>query len=133
VGAKERVTVRLRFRVNDAIESLIAGFLIRNARGENIFGSNTARENYPMSVMTSGQTHTVEFHWTMPEVPAALYTVSLGVADGDIEQSKLSDYVDDAITFRVTPSAHGAEPQRGIFRLRSISVTLHTHTVTVSK
>jgi ABC-type polysaccharide/polyol phosphate transport system ATPase subunit len=124
IQAGERVVVRVRFQVHDAIKSLIAGFLVRNARGENIFGSNTARENYPVPVLARGHKHTVEFHWTMQDVPAALYTISLGLADGDIEHSNLSDYVDDAISFRV--SGTGAE-QRGIFRLRSIAVTLHQH------
>jgi len=130
VHAGERVTVRMRFRVEDQIESLIAGFLVRNTRGENIFGSNTARENYPVPVMARGHTHAIDFHWTMPEVPSATYTISLGLADGDIEQSRLSDYVDDAITFRVIA---GDEARRGIFRLRSIAVTLHHHDRGVSK
>ena len=130
VRAGERVTVRVRFRVNETIESLIAGFLVRNSRGENIFGSNTARENYPVPVMSSGHTHTVEFHWAMPDVPAASYMISLGLADGDIEQSALADYVDDAITFQL---AGDGEPHAGLFRLASIAVTLHRHDADVSK
>jgi ABC-type polysaccharide/polyol phosphate transport system ATPase subunit len=120
----ERATVRMRFRLDDQIDSLIAGFLVRNTRGENIFGSNTARENYPVPVMSRGHFHAVDFHWTMPDVPPAVYTVSLGVADGDIEQFRLSDYVDEAITFRVSS---GGGAQHGLFRLHSISVTVHRH------
>jgi lipopolysaccharide transport system ATP-binding protein len=130
LGPQQRAIVRVRFRVKETIESPIAGFLIRNSRGENIFGSNTARENYPVPVMPGGHSHTVEFHWAMPDVPAASYTISLGLADGDIEQSKLSDYVDDAITFEVTGSAAG---QRGMFRVPTVAVTLHSHDVAVSK
>jgi hypothetical protein len=118
----DRVVLRVRFQVLEAVSSLIAGFLVRNSRGENIFGSNTARENYPVPVLPRG--HTVEFHWTMPELPAAHYTVSLGIADGDIEHWELNDYMDDAISFELIS---GNTAQRGLFKLRSIAVTLHEH------
>jgi lipopolysaccharide transport system ATP-binding protein len=128
LNPEDRVEIRVRFQVTARIDSLIAGFLVRNSKGENIFGSNTARENYPVPVMTSGQTHTVEFHWTMPELPAAVYTISLGLADGDIEHSVMSDYVDDAITFTLIPAMdrEGTE-RRGYFQLRCAAVSVHSH------
>jgi ABC-type polysaccharide/polyol phosphate transport system ATPase subunit len=124
VRSADRVLLRVRFQVLEPVTSLIAGFLVRNSRGENIFGSNTARENYPVPVLSCGHTHTVEFHWTMPELPAAHYTVSLGLADGDIEHWELNDYMDEAISFELI-SSNAA--QRGLFTLRSIAVTLHEH------
>jgi hypothetical protein len=33
------------------LASPIAGFLVRNLKGETIFGSNTTRENYPLPEM----------------------------------------------------------------------------------
>ena len=122
----DRVVVRVRFQVNDRIDSLIAGFLVRNAKGENMFGSNTARENYPVPPMAAGQTHTIEFHWTMPELPHTDYTVSLGLADGDIERSTMSDYVDDAIAFCLVSDPGASEP-RGYFQLLCAAVTVHEH------
>jgi lipopolysaccharide transport system ATP-binding protein len=128
LNPEDRVEIRVRFQVAARIDSLIAGFLVRNSKGENIFGSNTARENYPVPAMTAGQTHTIEFHWTMPELPAAIYTISLGLADGDIEHSVMSDYVDDAITFTLVPSGErdGTE-RRGYFHLRCAAVSVHSH------
>jgi lipopolysaccharide transport system ATP-binding protein len=132
LNPEDRVEIRVRFQVAARIDSLIAGFLVRNSKGENIFGSNTARENYPVPAMTTGQTHTVEFHWTMPELPAAIYTISLGLADGDIEHSVMSDYVDDAITFTLIASGeraaeHDGAERRGYFQLRCAAVSVHSH------
>lgn len=124
------VVARFSFRVNQPMESPIAGFLVRNARGETIFGSNTARENYPVPPMAAGGNHTVEFHWIMPELPYGDYTISLGIADGDIEHHSMGDYVDDAIGFALVadPGAPARE-LRGYFQLHCSNVTVHSHGV----
>ena len=77
--------LRLTFRGTAPVASPIAGFLFRNSRGENIFGSNTARENYPLPALDSGETHNVDFHWIMPELAPGVYWISLAVSDGNLE------------------------------------------------
>ncbi|HTA42498.1 MAG TPA: ABC transporter ATP-binding protein [Bryobacteraceae bacterium] len=118
----DRVSVRMRFRVDAPIESAIAGFLLRNAKGENIFGSNTARENYPLPPMAAGEAHTIDFHWTAPELAAGAYSVSLAIADGNQEHFTMCDYVEDAIVVRCEA---GDRPVRGYFQLRCTSVAIH--------
>jgi len=51
---------------------------VRNEKGETIFGSNTTRENYPLPEMQTGEIHTVDFHWVLPELAAGKYFVSGG-------------------------------------------------------
>ncbi len=65
-NAGDRVILKMSFRLNEPVSFPIAGFLLRNARGVNIFGSNTAREDYPLSVASMGDVNNVVFHWTMP-------------------------------------------------------------------
>jgi lipopolysaccharide transport system ATP-binding protein len=117
----DRVVIKLRFRTNARIESPIAGFLLRNDKGETIFGSNTARENYPVPPLAAGETHTVDFHWTAPDLAAGSYSISLGIADGDLESFQMCDYVEDALTLRSEPDDPTA---RGYFRLRCAAVTI---------
>src|SRR6185437_10571674 len=50
----ESVAIRIGVRANAPIESPIFGFLVRNAKGETIFGSNTSRENYPVRPLALG-------------------------------------------------------------------------------
>ena len=118
------VVLRVVFRVNEAVDSAIAGFLVRNSRGENIFGSNTARENYPLPPLAAGETHTVDFHWSAPDLAAGKYHVSLAIADGDVREFALCDYVEDAI--EVNASARTGFPGgTGYFQLHCADVAIH--------
>ncbi len=98
VAPLDRLVLRVSFRVNAPMNSPIIGFLVRNSRGENIFGSNTARENYPVPTMTSGDANNIDFHWSVPGLAPGAYRISpLAVADGDMEEFQMCDYIEDAI------------------------------------
>ena len=118
------VVLRVVFRVNEAVESAIAGFLVRNSKGENIFGSNTARENYPLPRLAAGETHTVDFHWNAPDLAAGKYHVSLAIADGDVREFGLCDYVEDAIEANA-PARSSFPGPTGYFHLHCARVTVH--------
>ncbi len=124
---RDRIVLRFAFRVNGRIQSVIAGFLVRNARGENIFGSNTARENYPLPAMAPGDAHTVEFHWTAPELAPGRYYISLAVSDGNIEEFRVCDYVEDAVMVDAGAIDAAAAASVGYFRLRCAAVAVHRH------
>jgi hypothetical protein len=116
--------MRIRFRANAPVDSAIAGFLVRSSKGENIFGSNNARENYPVPALRSGETGTVDFHWETPDLAPGAYTISLGLADGDLEQNTMCDYIEDVIA--VTADAEsGGRAARGYFQLRCAAVAIH--------
>ena len=112
------VVLRISFRANATLPVPIAGFLVRNAKGETIFGSNTMRENYPVPDMDAGDTETVEFHWTMPELAAGRYFISVAVSEGTLDEFGVCDYVENAIGIDAAGNA------AGYMRLRCASVTL---------
>jgi lipopolysaccharide transport system ATP-binding protein len=120
----KHVVLRVVFRVNEAVDSAIAGFLVRNSKGENIFGSNTARENYPLPRLAAGEVHTVDFHWNAPDLAPGKYHVSLAIADGDVQEFGLCDYVEDAI--EADASARTSFPGgTGYFQLHCAGVAIH--------
>jgi len=119
----DRLTLGVTFRLNARLPSLVAGFLVRNVKGEFIFGSNTARENYPLPPMEPGDTHTIEFHWTMPPLTPGSYTISIGIADGDLENFEMCDHAEDAIAVEMT-DLNGTR-RRGYFQLRCARVTVY--------
>lgn len=123
VKPHERVSLRIDFETHGHAPSLIAGFLLRNAKGENIFGSNTARENCPLPCLAAGQTGSVQFHWTSPDLAPGDYSISVALSDGDVESFEVCDYLEDAIRLAVRP---GTGEPRGYFRLRCVSVAVHT-------
>jgi len=115
-----RVTLRLQFRINAPIPSPVAGFLVRNAKGEVIFGSNTARENHPVPCMTPGEVSTIDFRWASPPLVPGAYSISVAIADGNIEQFEVSDYIEDAISTQVA----GTAPGRGYLHLSCAAVNI---------
>ena len=127
---QDRLVLRLRFRANAAMESPIAGFLVRNSRGENIFGTNTARENYPLPAMNAGDGHDVDFHWQVPALAPGAYRISLAVSDGNVEEFAVCDYVEDAVELTaIAAGVNGKESAsavgRGYFQLHCATVTVH--------
>ena len=113
------VVLRVGFRAGEPLAEPIAGFLVRNAKGETIFGSNTMRENYPMPSMAEGDNEVVEFHFTMPDLAPGKYSVSVAVSEGTLDEFGVCDYVEDAVAVEVAGGEMG-----GYMRLRCASVTV---------
>jgi lipopolysaccharide transport system ATP-binding protein len=117
-----RLLLRIGFRANAPMASPIVGFLVRNNRGENIFGSNTARENYPLAPMSPGDNSSVDFQWSVPDLVPGAYRISLAVSEGNIEGFEVCDYIEDAIEMQTGPSAHAS---KGYFHLPCAAITIH--------
>jgi lipopolysaccharide transport system ATP-binding protein len=115
------VVVRITFRVCTDLPVPIVGFLIRNARGETIFGSNTMRENYPMPGFAPGAVDVVDFHWVMPEIAAGRYFVSAAISEGTLDEFGVCDYVEDAMAIDV------AGEITGYMKLRCSAVAVSQH------
>ncbi len=127
---RDRLVLRIGFRANAPMTSPIAGFLVRNNRGENIFGSNTAREDYPVPPMGSGDTNNVDFHWSVPDLVPGAYRISLAVSDGNVEGFEVCDYIEDALlmTAEADAGSNGSASciaSRGYFRLHCAAVTVY--------
>jgi ABC-type sugar transport system ATPase subunit len=92
----------LRMRGKHRVTAPIAGFLVRNQKGESIFGSNSARENHPLAPLEAGDDRTIDFRITMPRLASGTYSISVAVSDGSIGEFEVCDYIEDATTFDVT-------------------------------
>jgi hypothetical protein len=110
----ESVAVRVGARANAPIESPIFGFLVRNAKGETIFGSNTSRENYPVRRLAPGDESFTDFHWIAPQLAEGSYYISVGIAEGNADDFEMRDYIEDALEIHVRPRHF---PVRGYVRL----------------
>jgi len=110
----ESVAIRIGVRANASVESPIFGFLVRNTKGETIFGSNTSRENYPVRSLAPGDESFAEFHWIAPQLAEGAYYISVGIAEGHTDDFEMRDYIEDAIELQVTSRNF---PVRGYVRL----------------
>ncbi len=121
----DRVILKMSYRLNEPVSFPIAGFLLRNARGVTIFGTNTAREDYPLSVASVGDVNIIDFHWTMPALTPGSYHLSLAIADGSLDDFKVCDYIEDALAAEMAPRTPAAAT--GYMELHCAGVTVHGH------
>lgn len=120
------LTLRLRFRANRTEADLLAGYLVRNEKGETIYGTNTARENHALPPMKPGETARVDFHWVSPAIAPGVYTISVAVSKGNPEEFEVCDYVEDAL---VTEAPAGEHAPRGYFGLRCFGIDIFRYGV----
>lgn len=116
--------LRLRIRAHRAVAAPIVGFLARNQRGETIFGTNSARENHPLSELNAGEERIVDFRISLPRLAAGRYSISVAISDGSISEFDVCDYIEDAIDFHVPPADRTVD---GYLELPCRSVAIHRH------
>jgi hypothetical protein len=114
----QSVFLRVAFRACEDLPVPIVGFLVRNSRGETLFGSNTMRENYPMPSIAPGNINRVDFHFTMPELASGRYFISVAISEGTLDEFGVCDYVEDALAL------DAAGNTQGYLKLRCSSVAL---------
>jgi ABC-type polysaccharide/polyol phosphate transport system ATPase subunit len=94
----EELVVRVEVRAVERIERPIVGFLMRNERGETIYGTNTAREQTALKALEVGARALVSFRWTAPGLARRCYSFTVAVSDGDLAAYETCDYAEDALT-----------------------------------
>ena len=94
----ERVVLQVRVRAHLAISSLIVGFVVKDGRGQPIFGDNTFLTYLDNPIaLPAGAGATATFEFRMPILPAGDYAVSLTVADGTQRDHVMHQWIHDAI------------------------------------
>ena len=88
----------------------IVGFLVRNSRGQYLFGDNTYL-SYRDSPVPSGPGDILvaSFTFQMPLLPVGTYSISPAVADGTHDDHVQHHWIHDALLFesRVSVISHG--------------------------
>lgn len=99
------VVVRISVRAHDDLARPNVGFMMRNHLGVDFAGTNTQRENTTLEPMRAGDTLTVDFHLDLPHLYASHFSFSPAVADGDLVNYVMCDWIDNAITLQMGPGA----------------------------
>jgi len=111
--------IALIFETHQDIANPIVGFLIKDRMGRDIIGDNTAllRKNLPS--LSRGIIYKTSFmigNW--PNIFGGEYTLSVGVADGRLEDHVACRWVHDVIAFESIPLRSPA----GIFSILDMDV-----------
>lgn len=94
----DEIVVRVHVVAHRDLANPNAGFLMRNDRGETIYGTNATRENEPLAPMQAGSERVVSFAWKAPKFAPSRYTLTVGIVDGTLTEFEVCDYIEDALT-----------------------------------
>lgn len=108
------IVLRISARAKEPILNPNIGFMLRNHLGVDFAGTNTLREGHQLPEMWPGDTTTVDFHITLPELYPASFSFSPAIADGNLTEYKMCDWIDNALTLQM---GHGEGQVYGYLHL----------------
>ncbi len=111
---RQAATVRIRVRAKARLAAPNVGFMMRNHLGIDFAGTNTSREGCRMDPMQPGEVRTVAFSIDLPELHAGTFSFAPAVADGDLREYEICDWIDNAL---VLPMARGRGEVYGYLHL----------------
>ena len=95
------MTIRVSVLAHHPISLPLVGFLVRNAKGETIFGTNTTRDGVALKALDGGEAITCDFTFHVPELYPGRYGISVGLSEGTLEEFQICDYIEDCLFLKV--------------------------------
>ncbi|BAZ68734.1 MAG: ABC transporter ATP-binding protein [Pelatocladus maniniholoensis HA4357-MV3] len=104
IGFNEQVKLIVELDVYETLKACIVGFFICDKNGNELVGSNTFEENYPIDKLEPGEQLKIEFIFHLPLRPGSY---SLTVAGAENYTAMTFDWIDNAMVFQVLPPDTG--------------------------
>ena len=121
----EKVTLVIRGKASNDIDSAIVGFYLKDSLGQYLFGDNTyLTYKFDPVTISSGQLFTAQFGFYMPLLPVGEYSIDVAIAEGTQEDHVQHRWVHDALVFK----SHSSAVLRGL-----IGIPMHDIKITVSE
>ena len=103
VRSGEPATLRIRLRAVEAVDDLTVGFLIRDALGNDMFGTNTYHLEHRRFDLAQGAQFVCEFDIRDMALGVGHYNMSVALHSDMTHVSGNYDWWDRALTFEVVP------------------------------
>lgn len=117
-GQNLRVVVTIRCL--EPIAHPLVGFSLRDRLGEIISATNSLHEGTLLPALEPGDRLSVEFSLVWPPFASGAFSISPAIANGSLDDHRMSDWIDNAIVFEtIHPAA-----QYGRFRLPDVRVEM---------
>jgi ABC-type polysaccharide/polyol phosphate transport system ATPase subunit len=112
----DRVCVRISVEFLDNVGHPNVGFMLRNRLGQDVTGTNVLYEGQRLPPAKAGDRLSVDFVMDMPFLHSGFYYFSPAVADGELNQYEMCDWIDNACAIelaeRTTTYGHLRIPVR---------------------
>jgi lipopolysaccharide transport system ATP-binding protein len=120
----EKVSLVIRCKAVNRINSAIVGFYLKDTLGQYLFGDNTyvTYKSDPVTI-SAGQLFTAQFGFYMPLLPIGEYSIDVAIAEGTQEDHVQHRWVHDALVFK----SHSSAVLRGL-----IGIPMHDIKLSVS-
>jgi lipopolysaccharide transport system ATP-binding protein len=120
----EKVSLVIRCKAVNHINSAIVGFYLKDTLGQYLFGDNTyvTYKSDPVTI-SAGQLFTAQFGFHMPLLPIGEYSIDVAIAEGTQEEHVQHRWVHDALVFK----SHSSAVLRGL-----IGIPMHDIKLSVS-
>ena len=92
----DRVCVRLSVEFFEDVARPNVGFMLRNRLGQDVTGTNVMFEGQQLEPAKVGDRLTVDFVMDLPFLHSGFYYFSPAVADGELNQYEMCDWIDNA-------------------------------------
>ena len=98
----EIVEIKIKVKGIRKTKGLIIGFMVKNERGQTMFGDNTYNriESVDNIVIEEGEEIEAKFVFTMPLLTYGNYMLTASVATGDIDNHKILNWQNDVLLIR---------------------------------
>lgn len=100
-AAGEEALLLISVRFKRDLKDVIVGFKLRDHLGVEITSSNTAYEGLHLPAVRRQEKMTVAFRLRIPNIRPGSYSISPAVAQGNIWEHKIQDWIDNAYIINV--------------------------------
>ena len=95
------LTIRISVVAHEVIPQPLVGFLVRNTKGETIFGTNTTRDGVVLDALAAGAAVSCDFTFSLPELYPGPYGISVALSEGTLENFNVCDYVENCLSLTI--------------------------------
>jgi ABC-type polysaccharide/polyol phosphate transport system ATPase subunit len=122
----DRICIRISVEFHSDVSQPNVGFMMRNRLGQDVTGTNVMFEGERLTPAKSGERLSVDFIMDLPFLHSGFYYFSPAVADGELNQYEMCDWVDNAYVLDLMERATTYGHMRVPVRVRSLAVDRET-------
>jgi len=118
VEGGDSICLKIIFKMEESLNNITVGFIIRNKFGVDIFSEKTSR--FPPFVLFSQSHFTASFNFKMPILKAGDYFICVALAEVSEKKNNILHWINDCIKLEIS----NTENVEGIFRKRDIKSSI---------
>lgn len=118
----DRLCVRISVEFAQDVQHPNVGFMLRNRLGQDVTGTNVMFEGQRLEPARAGDRLSVDFVMDLPFLHSGFYYFSPAVADGELNQYEMCDWIDNACAVDLVDRATTLGHIRIPMRVRAIAI-----------